>query len=260
MSYIERPWAKISDAEACVIVYQVLKALEYLHRQGICHRDLKPENILLSTPAFGARVILADFGHSIKLSGGEQARSRRMKTASVGTDYYVAPCVYLLQTTSRFHTEPAYSEIRGKKQNSKGYTMATDMWSLGIISALILTGESIFDNSRNGYASPAAVLNAAAECDLTKMVDSPLWQSVSNLAKDFVRNLLILDEKARFNVEQALEHGWFTEYKRRKGIQQQYESAIRGWIPSRPLLDFKEDLAVFREASKSTLDVRSSPA
>ena len=134
------------------------------------------------------------------------------------------------------------------------------MWSLGIISALILTGESIFGNSGNEHASPAAVLNAAAECDLAKMVDSPLWQNVSTLAKDFVRNLLILDEKARFTVEQALEHGWFTECKRRQGIQQQYQSAIQGWMPSRPLLDFKEDLAVFKEARKSTLDVRSSSA
>ena len=96
MSYIERPRTKISDGEACIIVYQVLKALEYLHRQGICHRDLKPENILMSTPTLEARVILADFGHSVKLSGGEEARSKRMKTASVGTDYYVAPCVCLL--------------------------------------------------------------------------------------------------------------------------------------------------------------------
>ena len=96
MSYIERPRTKISDAEACIIIYQVLKALEYLHRQGICHRDLKPENILMSTPSLGARVILADFGQSVKLGGGIQARSRRMKTASVGTDCYVAPCVCLL--------------------------------------------------------------------------------------------------------------------------------------------------------------------
>lgn len=96
MSYIERPRTKISDAEACIIVYQILKALEYLHRHGICHRDLKPENILMSTPTLGARVILADFGHSIKLSGGTQAHSRRMRTATVGTDHYVAPCVWLL--------------------------------------------------------------------------------------------------------------------------------------------------------------------
>lgn len=105
MSYIERPRSTISDAETCFIVYQILKALEYLHRQGICHRDLKPENILMSMSGPGARVILADFGHSIKLSGAKQARNRRMKTSTVGTDYYVAPCVFLLCMMS---SSPAY--------------------------------------------------------------------------------------------------------------------------------------------------------
>ena len=137
--------------------------------------------------------------------------------------------------------------------------MATDMWSLGIISALILTGESVFERSKNEILSPAAALNAAAECDLAKMVYSPLWQNVSNPAKDFVRSLLVLDEKARLNVEQALKHVWFTDYKRREVIQHQYKEAIGGWMPSRPLLDFKEDLALFRQASKSTLDVRPHP-
>ena len=136
--------------------------------------------------------------------------------------------------------------------------MATDMWSTGIISALLLSGEFIFENSKNGYGSPAAILNAAAECDLANLDHSPPWQRVNSLAKDYVRKLLILDERARLNVEQALEHGWFTDSKRRKYIQQQYEDVIRGWMPSRPLLDFKEDLAVFRQASKYTLDVRAS--
>ena len=138
--------------------------------------------------------------------------------------------------------------------------MAADMWSIGIITALLLTGESVFEDSKNEYFSPAAVSDAAAECDLAKMVHSPLWQSVNNLAQDFVRNLLILDEEARLNADQALKHEWFTDCKRKKEIQQKYEDAIRGWMPSRPLLDFKEDLAVFREANSCTLDVRSSTA
>lgn len=137
--------------------------------------------------------------------------------------------------------------------------MATDMWSLGIISALMLTGEFVLESFKNENASPAAALDAAAECDLAKTIHSPLWQNISNLAKDFVRNLLILDEKARLSVEQALEHVWFTDDKRRKVIRHQYEEAIGGWMPSRPLLDFKEDLALFRQASKSTLDVRPHP-
>lgn len=138
--------------------------------------------------------------------------------------------------------------------------MAADMWSIGIITALLLTGKSVFEDSRSDYYSSAALMDAAAECDLTKMGQSSLWQGVSNLAKDFVRNLLILDEKARLNVGQALKHEWFTDEKHEKNIKHKYADAIRGWMPSRPLLDFEEDLALFSEVSRSTLDVRSSTA
>lgn len=134
------------------------------------------------------------------------------------------------------------------------------MWSIGIITTLLLTGESVFENSKNEYASSAAVLDAAAECDLAKMDHNSLWQTVNHLGKEFVKSLLVLDEKERLEVEQALQHGWFTNGKRKEAIQQEYEDAIRGWMPSRPLLDFKEDLALFREASRSTIDVRSSIA
>lgn len=126
--------------------------------------------------------------------------------------------------------------------------MITDMWSLGIVCAVLLTGKSVFDNTNDDHASPATIVNATADFDLAKTFHSPLWQSVTTSAKDFVRNLLVLDEKERLNVDQALEHNWFTE--RRNDIKQQYDQAIRGWLPSKPLLDFKEDLAIAREASR----------
>lgn len=134
--------------------------------------------------------------------------------------------------------------------------MATDMWSIGIITTLLFTGESVFENSKNRYASSAAIMDAAAECDLAKMEHDSLWQTVNDLAKDFVKCLLVLDEEARLHVNQALKHGWFTSGKRQKGIQQKYEVAIRGWMPTRPLLDFKEDLIAYKKSSKITLDVR----
>ena len=138
--------------------------------------------------------------------------------------------------------------------------MATDMWSVGIITALLLTGEFIFETSGNMYASPVAVVDAAAECDLSKLDHDTLWQTVNLLGKGFIKSLLVLDENARLEVGQALRHGWFANEKPRENIQQEYEDVIRGWMPSRPLLDFKEDLAVFRDGGKSTLDVRSSLA
>lgn len=132
------------------------------------------------------------------------------------------------------------------------------MWSVGIITTLILTGESVFEMSQDEDASSAANLDAAAQYNLAKIDHGSAWQVVCNLGKGFVKGLLVLDENVRFNVGQALEHGWFTDGKRKKRIQRKYEEAIRGWMPSRPLLDFKEDLSLFKEASKSAIDVRSS--
>lgn len=132
------------------------------------------------------------------------------------------------------------------------------MWSIGIITTLLLTGESVFEKSNDKYASSAANLDAAAKYNLAKIDHDSAWQMISDLSKEFVKGLLVVDENARLDVGQALKHGWFTDEKRKNTIQRQYEEAIQGWGPTRtrPLLDFKQDLALFKEASKSTLDVR----
>ena len=68
------------------------------------------------------------------------------------------------------------------------------------------------------------------------------WQAVDDIGKEFDRPLLVFYENARLDVRPALKHGCLTNGKRKKTILQEYEEANRGWIPSRPLLDFKEDL------------------
>ena len=90
MSYIERHEWRADPDEACLIVYQILKAVAYLHQRGITHRDLKPENVLMNTTLRGARVILTDFGGATKVAAHSKGFSHRMLTI-VGTPHYVAP-------------------------------------------------------------------------------------------------------------------------------------------------------------------------
>ena len=94
LSYLERKGG-LDEPEAAVIVFQLLKALEYLHSHGVVHRDVKPENILLTSWRKGARIVLTDFGQARKLvDDGNMAKDTkavsRMCTV-VGTVGYAAP-------------------------------------------------------------------------------------------------------------------------------------------------------------------------
>lgn len=92
MSYIDRKGhSTITDEVSSMVVYQILRALQYLHGMRIAHRDLKPDNVLLSTTGTNARVILADFGQSTNRSKNRNGLSR-MKTLC-GTLDFVAPYV-----------------------------------------------------------------------------------------------------------------------------------------------------------------------
>ena len=89
-SYIEHKAGCIEDEEACSIVHQVLKGLQYLHGRGITHRDLKPDNVLMTSSNSHAKVVLTDFGAAIKQPPGTKSRRERMMTF-VGTTDFRAP-------------------------------------------------------------------------------------------------------------------------------------------------------------------------
>jgi len=86
-SYIAQEGSCLEEEDACNKVYQILKALEYLHDKAIVHRDLKPENVLLSAPSVSARIVLTDFGGA---TGNFRAEVRRLESLC-GTAGYVAP-------------------------------------------------------------------------------------------------------------------------------------------------------------------------
>jgi len=86
-SYIAQEENCLEEQDACNKVYQILKALDYLHDKGIVHRDLKPENVLLSEPSVNAKVVLTDFGGA---TGNFRVEVKRLESLC-GTAGYVAP-------------------------------------------------------------------------------------------------------------------------------------------------------------------------
>ncbi|XP_070318795.1 calcium/calmodulin-dependent protein kinase type IV isoform X2 [Odocoileus virginianus] len=155
-----------------------LKVLKktYLHENGIVHRDLKPENLLYATPAPDAPLKIADFGLSKIVE-----HQVLMKTVC-GTPGYCAPEI-----------------LRGC-----AYGPEVDMWSVGIITYILLCGFEPFYDERGDQFMFRRILN----CEYYFI--SPWWDEVSLNAKDLVRKLIVLDPKKRLTTFQALQHPWVT--------------------------------------------------
>ncbi|KIY63752.1 kinase-like protein [Cylindrobasidium torrendii FP15055 ss-10] len=116
------PAVRLCEAEAKYIMFQILKAIKYLHDRHISHRDLKPENILLHNPGSYPRILLADFGLA-------RPKSYQETFNVCGTVSYLPPEGILALT-----------------QKHLGYVgMPSDCWSAGVILYIMLAGSHPFD-------------------------------------------------------------------------------------------------------------------
>eukprot|EP00794_Sanderia_malayensis_P017278 gene17279-19005_t len=150
-----------------VVVYymkQVLQGLKYMHEKQILHLDLKPENIMLVNPNSN-QVKLIDFGLARKYNPSETLQ------VLVGTPEFIAPEVIGYETVST----------------------ATDMWSIGVITYVLLSGLSPFmgDNDAETLANVTT-----AEWDF----DDPVFEDISQEAKEFITDLLVKNQKGKFAV------------------------------------------------------------
>jgi len=164
-----------TEVEASALVRKICSAVEYLHNIDIVHRDLKPENLLLKRADDDLEVAIADFGLS-KIVGQQM-----MMQTACGTPSYVAPEVL----------------------NASGYGKEVDMWSIGVITYILLCGFPPF----YGDTVPE-IFEQIMEANF----DYPeeYWGGVSKEAKDFINKLLVVDSDSRMNAQDALKHTWLT--------------------------------------------------
>ena len=132
---------------------QILEGLEYMHSKSIGHLSLTPCDILFTRPG-GAEVKICDFSLAKRIVG--------VVKMEYGQPEYVAPEIV----------------------NGEGATFASDMWSIGIITYLMLSGVSPFRGQNN-----RETLQRIQMGDID--FDFELWQNISREAKHFVANLLV---------------------------------------------------------------------
>lgn len=168
--------SKLTERTTKFLVYQILMSLKYLHDNNIVHCDLKPENVLLASSSPFPQVKLCDFGFA-KIIG-----EKSFRRSIVGTPAYLAPEVL----------------------KNKRYNRSLDMWSVGVILYVSLSGTFPFNEDEDINDQ---IHNAAF------MFPKVPWSSISKQAIDLITRILQVQLRNRFKVLDALSHSWMQDYQ-----------------------------------------------
>ncbi|XP_034528812.1 myosin light chain kinase, smooth muscle isoform X2 [Notolabrus celidotus] len=155
---------------------QILEGIAYMHQQNIIHLDLKPENIVC-VDTTGTSIKIIDFGLASRIDGNTPLKVMH------GTPEFVAPEVI----------------------NYEPVGPATDMWSIGVICYILLSGESPFQG--NSDAETLALVTAAQW-----EFDEESFDEITDEAKNFISSLLNKAARRRMACEEALAHPWMAAF------------------------------------------------
>ena len=213
MSMLEKGTGAIEEHRAAGWVLQMLSAIAYCHERRVCHRDLKPENFCFQSLAADAPLKLLDFGCSKQLDTAASTMTKKC-----GTWDYMAP-----------EQIPSIDPQTGQRSR---YGLGVDLWSIGVIAYVLLGMEFPFgwcaDAERDAQAdfTQRTIVTNILRGEYRPMephVDRELrwgkdetrmhgeaWTSVSAVAKDFVRRLLVVDPAQRMTAKEALKHPWLS--------------------------------------------------
>jgi len=200
----------LEDVHKRYIMYQLLRAMKFIHTGRVLHRDLKPSNILLNSDCL---VKVADFGLARSMTAMEKEGNAEgiVYTDYVATRWYRAPEILL---------------------GSTFYTPGVDMWSVGCILGEVLGGRPMFPGSSTmnqleriievtGQPTKGDIdsFNSPYASTMLENLLPPVPRTLAEMypnapadALDLLRNTIHLNPSKRLTAQQALEHAYVAQF------------------------------------------------
>ena len=183
------------EERAAKLILDMFSAVHYLHCQGIVHRDLKLENFLFEEKNSTSALILIDFGLSRRFDAEE------VMTQRVGSCYCMAPEIL-----------------------AGAYDYRCDIWSLGVLSYMIISGTPPFSGK---------TVDLVYEATRTQEATFPenKFKHVSSTCIDFMRRLLVKNPLKRMTSAEALEHPFLMKARQTQQEANAESDNSRGMVP-----------------------------
>ncbi|MEE6518989.1 hypothetical protein FKM82_030364, partial [Ascaphus truei] len=177
--------SNLSEVDTILFIKQICEGIQYMHQMYIIHLDLKPENIMCVSRAAN-QIKIIDFGLARRYKPREKLK------VHFGTPEFLAPEVV----------------------NYDFVSFPTDMWSVGVIAYMLLSGLSPFLGENDNET-----LNNILACQWD--FEGEEFQHVSEDAKEFIIKLLVKDKGWRMCATEALKHSWLSDSELHHRISQQ---------------------------------------
>nr|GMD03845.1 calcium and calcium/calmodulin-dependent serine/threonine-protein kinase-like [Ipomoea batatas] len=166
---------RYNEARAAKVVGQIAKGLEAIHNANIIHRDLKPENCLFLSSDENSPLKIMDFGLS-------------------SVEDFTDPVVGLFGSIDYVSPEALSREK---------ITAKSDIWSLGVILYIMLSGYPPFFSHNNRQKQQMIISGEFS-------FDEKTWKNISSSAKQLISSLLSVNPNMRPTAHEIVEHPWVT--------------------------------------------------
>ncbi|XP_065064493.1 calcium/calmodulin-dependent protein kinase type IV-like [Rhopilema esculentum] len=203
----------LTEKESIRILQMVLDGVIYLHSKGITHRDLKPENLLFYHPGQDSKILITDFGFAKTATSAED---KTLFTTWCGTPEYIAP------------------ELLCKKP----YTNSVDLWAIGVITYVMISGHLPF-----AAETPSKLYQQIVRAKYS--YSREVWKRTSDGAKNFIDKLLHVEPDKRLKAVEARKEAWVNSVPpltSHKGQSSKYLSSQASGKSAKSTLSYKSPI------------------